>query len=315
MYKLAIVVPCYNEEEVIGETSVRLKSVIDSMVEKGKITTSSYILFVNDGSRDLTWPIITDLHQSNKVFKGLNLAKNVGHQNALVSGLEFVVEKCDMAVSIDADLQDDVEIIEQMVDQFYLGNDIVYGVRSSRDKDSFFKKNSALVFYKIMRFLGVDTVYNHADYRLMSSRALKQLSLYHEKNLFLRGIVPLIGYKTENVYYHREDRFAGTSKYPFKKMLNFALEGITSFSVKPLRIISIIGLVSLLVSCVSFVYIIVTYFRGYNIQGWTSLMSSLWFIGSLTLISLGIIGEYIGKIYTEVKGRPRYNIESALFED
>ncbi len=315
MFKLAIVVPCYNEEEVLGETSARLKNVIDNMVGKDKISSSSYVLFVNDGSRDLTWSIITDLHENNKVFKGLNLARNVGHQNALVSGLEFVVNKCDIAVSIDADLQDDVDVIEQMVDQYSLGNDIVYGVRSSRDKDTFFKKNSALFFYKVMRFLGVDTVYNHADYRLMSSRALKQLSLFQEKNLFLRGIVPLIGYKTEKVYYKRENRFAGTSKYPLKKMLNFALEGITSFSVKPLRIISIIGLISLFVSCVSFIYIIVTYFRGYNIQGWTSLMSSLWFIGSLTLISLGIIGEYIGKIYTEVKGRPRYNVESVLFED
>lgn len=315
MFKLAIVVPCYNEEEVLRETSARLKSVIDNMIGKDKISSSSYVLFVNDGSRDLTWSIITDLHESNKVFKGLNLARNVGHQNALVSGLEFVTDKCDIAVSIDADLQDDVDVIEQMVDKYSLGNDIVYGVRSSRDKDTFFKKNSALFFYKVMRFLGVDTVYNHADYRLMSSRALKQLSLFKEKNLFLRGIVPLIGYKTEKVYYKRENRFAGTSKYPFKKMLNFALEGITSFSVKPLRIISIIGLISLLVSCISFVYIVVTYLRGYNIQGWTSLMSSLWFIGSLTLISLGIIGEYIGKIYTEVKGRPRYNVESVLFED
>ncbi|MDR2083770.1 MAG: glycosyltransferase family 2 protein [Bacteroidales bacterium] len=314
MITLAIVVPCYNEEEVLRETSKRLFSIVNKLIDNSKITKDSYVLFVNDGSKDNTWKIIKELHEYNNIFSGLNLAGNVGHQKALLAGLSFASDKCDAAVSIDADLQDDVNVIEEMVDKFAEGNDIVYGVRNSRETDTFFKRNSALGFYKLMKSLGVETVYNHADYRLMSARALNALMEYKERNLFLRGLMPLIGYKTDNVYYKRDVRFAGESKYPFRKMMNFALDGITSFSIKPLRIILVVGIISLIICFISLIYILVSYFMGNIIQGWTSIMLSLWFIGSLVIISLGIIGEYIGKIYTEVKERPMYNIESVLFE-
>ena len=314
MINLAIVVPCYNEEEVLNETAIRIKDVVDKLISENKVSSSSYVLFVNDGSKDRTWQIIKGLHEYNKLYCGLNLSRNVGHQRALLAGLNFVADKCDAAISIDADLQDDVHVIKEMVDKFNEGNDIVYGVRSSRDTDTFFKRNTALGFYKFMKFLGVEAVYNHADYRLMSSRALEALSDFKERNLFLRGMIPLIGYKSEEVYYRRLERFAGESKYPFRKMLNFAMDGITSFSVKPLRIILSIGFAGLIISLISFVYILISFIMGNIIQGWTSLMMSLWFIGSLIIISLGIIGEYVGKIYTEVKERPRYNIESILFK-
>jgi len=315
MIKLAIVIPCYNEEEVLNETSSRLLSVMNKLIDNHKISQSSYILFVNDGSKDNTWNIIQTLNHSNAIFCGLCLSRNVGHQNALLAGLNFVADKCDAAISIDADLQDDVNAIEEMVDKYNEGNDIVYGVRKERKKDSFFKKHTALGFYKFMSALGVESVYNHADFRLMSSRALKALLEYKEKNLFLRGIMPLIGYKTDKVYYNRDARFAGESKYPFTKMLNFAVNGITSFSVKPLRIIFLVGIISLLISLISFIYILVSYFSGHIIQGWSSIMVSIWLLGSLVIISLGIIGEYVGKIYTEVKERPLYNIEKILFKD
>ncbi|MDR2010179.1 MAG: glycosyltransferase family 2 protein [Bacteroidales bacterium] len=315
MTVLAIVVPCYNEEEVLQETAKRLSDILNKLIIENKISGSSYVLFVNDGSKDRTWNIINELYNSGNVFYGLNLSHNVGHQKALLSGLHFVSDKCDAAISIDADLQDDVKVIEEMTDKFHEGYDIVYGVRKSRDSDSFFKKHTALGFYKLMKTLGVKTIYNHADFRLMSSRSLQALSEYKERNLFLRGIVPLIGYKTTNVYYAREARFAGESKYPFRKMMNFALDGVTSFSIKPLRLILIIGFISMAFCIISFFYIMISYFRGTIIQGWTSIMISLWFLGSLIIISLGIIGEYIGKIYTEVKERPRYNIESVLFRN
>ncbi|MDL2309333.1 glycosyltransferase family 2 protein [Bacteroidales bacterium OttesenSCG-928-B11] len=315
MVKLAIVVPCYNEEEVLNETSKRLLSVIDKLVHNNKISPESYILFVNDGSKDNTWMIISELHELNDTFCGLSVSRNVGHQKALLAGLEFVSDKCDVAISIDADLQDDVNAIEEMIDKHAQGNDIVYGVRSSREKDSFFKKHTALVFYKLMSALGVETVYNHADFRLMSSRALNALLEYKERNLFLRGIMPLIGYQTDKVYYKRDARFAGTSKYPFNKMLSFAINGITSFSVKPLRIISLVGVISLIISLISLIYILISYFSGNIIQGWSSMMASIWFIGSLIIISLGVIGEYVGKIYIEVKERPLFNIEKTLFKD
>ena len=315
MIKLAIVIPCYNEEEVLNETSSRLLSVMNKLIDNHKISQSSYILFVNDGSKDNTWNIIQTLNDSNAIFCGLCLSRNVGHQNALLAGLNFVADKCDAAISIDADLQDDVNAIEEMVDKYNEGNDIVYGVRKERKKDSFFKKHTALGFYKFMSALGVESVYNHADFRLMSSRALKALLEYKEKNLFLRGIMPLIGYKTDKVYYNRDARFAGESKYPFTKMLNFAVNGITSFSVKPLRIIFLVGITSLIISLISFIYILVSYFSGHIIQGWSSIMVSIWLLGSLVIISLGIIGEYVGKIYTEVKERPLYNIEKILFKD
>jgi len=314
MIELAVVVPCYNEEEVLNETASRLLIILDGLILKEKISSSSFILFVDDGSKDRTWSIIEELHNKNKIYNGLTLSRNVGHQRALLAGLNFVTDKCDIAISIDADLQDDITIIEEMIDKFKDGNDIVYGVRSSRKKDSFFKRNTALFFYRLMTYLGVETVYNHADFRLMSSRALKSLSEYKERNLFLRGIVPLIGYKTEKVYYGRNMRFAGKSKYPFHKMLNFALDGITSFSVKPLRVILSIGCISLVICIISLIYIIISYFKGSILQGWTSIMLSLWFLGSLIIISLGIIGEYIGKIYTEVKERPLYSIKSILYK-
>ena len=315
MIKLAIVIPCYNEEEVLNETSKRLLSVVNKLINNHKISQSSYILFVNDGSKDNTWNIIQTLNNSNTIFCGLCLSRNVGHQNALLAGLNFVADKCDAAISIDADLQDDVNAIEEMVVKYNEGNDIVYGVRKERKKDSFFKKHTALGFYKFMSALGVESVYNHADFRLMSSRALKALLEYKEKNLFLRGIMPLIGYKTDKVYYNRDARFAGESKYPFTKMLNFAVNGITSFSVKPLRIIFLVGITSLIISLISFIYILVSYISGHIIQGWSSIMVSIWLLGSLVIISLGIIGEYVGKIYTEVKERPLYNIEKILFKD
>jgi glycosyltransferase involved in cell wall biosynthesis len=313
MIDLAIVVPCYNEDEVINETSSRLLILLNKLIENAKISKSSFVLFVNDGSDDKTWDTIETLHKSNKIFNGINLSHNVGHQRALLAGLSFIADKCDAGISIDADLQDDISVVEDMVDNFSDGCDIVYGVRNSRKTDTFFKRRTALAFYKLMSLLGVETVYNHADYRLMSSRALQALLQYKEHNIFLRGIVPLLGYKTAKVYYDRNERFAGKSKYPFRKMLNFALDGITSFSVKPLRLIMAIGCISLSICIISFVYIMISYIGGDVIQGWTSIMLSLWFIGSLIIISLGIIGEYIGKIYTEVKARPMFNIEKILF--
>ena len=315
MIKLAIVVPCYNEEEVLTETAKRLYGVIDKLVNNNKISQESYVLFLNDGSVDRTWDIIKELHESNNVFCGLSVSRNVGHQKVLLAGLDFVSDKCDVAVSIDADLQDDVNAIEEMIDKYVEGNDIVYGVRKLREKDSFFKRNTALAFYKLMSGLGVDTVYNHADYRLMSSKALKVLLEYKERNLFLRGIMPLIGYKTDKVYYDRDVRFAGTSKYPLKKMLNFALDGITSFSIKPLRFIFMVGVISLIISFAALIYVLVSYFTGNIIVGWSSIMVSVWFIGSLIIMSLGVIGEYIGKIYTEVKGRPLFTVDNILFKD
>ena len=309
---LAIVVPCYKEEAVLHETHKRLSLLLDKLIAERHISQDSYILYVNDGSTDQTWPIIKDLHQNTPYACGLNLAGNVGHQNALMAGLMTAKGYADVLVSIDADLQDDVSVIEEMVDRYKEGYDIVYGVRSSRDSDTFFKKNTALAFYKLMSWLGVKSVYNHADYRLMSRRAVEQLGNYKERNLFLRGIVPLIGYETTSVYYRRSERFAGESKYPLSKMFNFAIDGITSFSVRPLRLIATLGFLFLLCSLVAVVYTLYVYFNGETVAGWASLMLSVWFLGSLILIAIGIVGEYIGKIYLEVKERPRYNIEKFL---
>lgn len=309
---LSIVIPCYNEELVIQETNTRLSLILDSLIKKGKLSPDSFILYVNDGSKDETWSIIESLHNTNSLVKGLNLAGNVGHQNALMAGLMTAKEYSDALISIDADLQDDVNIIENMLDEYLVGYDIVYGVRCSRDSDTFFKKNTALAFYKLMSWLGVKSIYNHADFRLMSKRAVEQLENYKERNLFLRGIVPLIGYKTASVYYQRSERFAGESKYPLSKMFNFAIDGITSFSVRPLRLIASLGFLFLLCSLISVVYTLYVYFNGETVPGWASLMLSVWFLGSLILIAIGIVGEYIGKIYLEVKERPRYNIEKFL---
>lgn len=312
--KLAIVVPCYNEEVVLHETTIRLSALLDRLVDSSKVSDSSFILFVNDGSRDRTWDLIASLFLENKYVKGLNLAGNVGHQNALMAGLLTAKEYADAIISIDADLQDDVNVIEEMVDRYKEGFDIVYGVRNSRDADTFFKKNTALAFYKLMSWLGVKSVYNHADYRLMSRRAVEQLGNYKERNLFLRGIVPLIGYETTSVFYRRSERFAGESKYPLSKMFNFAIDGITSFSVRPLRLIASLGFLFLFCSLIAVIYTLHALIAGETVAGWASLMLSVWFLGSLILIAIGIAGEYIGKIYLEVKERPRYNIEQFLEE-
>jgi glycosyltransferase involved in cell wall biosynthesis len=314
-HRLAIVVPCYKEELVLHETTSRLTQVLDDLVKDDLIATNSYILYVNDGSTDNTWNIISELHEANKYVNGVNLAGNVGHQNALVAGLSSAVENCDMAISIDADLQDDVNAIREMVVKYYEGCDIVYGVRQSRQTDTWFKRTTALGFYSLMKSMGVKSVYNHADYRLMSQRALRQLLRYRERNLFLRGMVPTIGYKTDCVYYDRAERFAGESKYPLKKMISFAFDGITSFSVKPVHMVLYFGIVFLIVAFSIFCFVMYSLFRGNAVPGWTSLMLSVWFCSGCILLGLGIVGEYVGKIYVEVKDRPRFNIERVLMHD
>ena len=314
-HRLAIVVPCYKEELVLHETTSRLTQVLDALVKDELVSANSYILYVNDGSTDNTWNIISELHDSNKYVNGVNLAGNVGHQNALVAGLSSAVENCDMAISIDADLQDDVYAIRAMVVKYYDGCDIVYGVRQSRKTDTWFKRTTALGFYSVMKSMGVKSVYNHADYRLMSQRALRQLLLYRERNLFLRGMVPTIGYKTDCVYYDRAERFAGESKYPLKKMISFAFDGITSFSVKPVHFVLYFGIIFLIIAFGIFCFVMYSLFMGHVVQGWTSLMLSIWFCSGSILLGLGIVGEYIGKIYVEVKDRPRYNIERVLMHE
>ena len=312
MFKLWLVVPCYNEEEVLPETSKRLGIIMAGLIEKGKIAPDSRICFVNDGSKDKTWGIISRLYDENPVFAGVNLARNRGHQNALLAGLMFARNYADAVISLDADLQDDVAAIEKFVHEYLKGSDIVYGVRCSRSSDSFFKRSSAESFYKLMKFMGVDIVYNHADYRLMSKRALEALSQFDEVNLFLRGIAPQIGYKTSTVEYVRAERFAGESKYPLKKMLAFAFEGITSFSVKPLRIATILGCGAFFISLLMLLYVLIQFFMGNTVSGWASLGVSIWALGGLQLLMTGIVGEYIGKVYMEAKHRPKFIIESEL---
>ncbi len=315
MDRLGIVVPCYNEEEVLKISSEALREILDKLIGKGKIAKDSFVLFVNDGSKDKTWELICEEHEKYDQIKGVNLAKNVGHQYALTAGLMTAKDMCDVTVSIDADLQDDTAVIEDMMDKFHEGCDIVYGVRNSRKKDSFFKRTTAQGFYKIMGTMGVKTVYNHADFRLMSKRSLEAFSEYKETNLYLRGIVPLLGYKTDSVYYERKERVAGESKYPLKKMLALAFEGISSFSTKPINMILYLGFGIICLSIIAAIYALVSYFTG-NVQaGWTSLILSIWFLGGVQLLSIGLIGKYIGKIYTEVKHRPRYNIERVLDEE
>lgn len=310
--KLYMVIPCYNEQEVLPETSKRLKEKLSTLVKAGKIDPESRIIFVNDGSKDRTWEIIRRLHEEDPVFGGVNLSRNRGHQNALLAGLMTVKDHADMAISMDADLQDDINAIDEMVEKYLNGIDIVYGVRSSRAKDTFFKKATAEGFYKLMNTMGVNTVFNHADYRLMSKRALEGLAEFREVNLFLRGIVPMIGFSTDVVYYERGERFAGESKYPLGKMLSFAIEGITSLSTKPIRMITFLGFFIFLVSIGILIYSLVRHFMGATIVGWTTLMVSVWAIGGLILLSLGVVGEYIGKIYLETKARPRFLIEEFL---
>ncbi len=312
MDRLAIVVPCYNEEAVMEITSPALQDVLKDLIAKGKIAEDSFILFVDDGSKDRTWELISREFEKSPLVKGLKLAGNVGHQFALTAGLITAKDVSDVTVSIDADLQDDVAVIEEMIDKFHDGNDIVYGVRNARKTDSFFKRTTAQGFYKVMAAMGVKTVYNHADFRLMSKRALEQFSKYEETNLFLRGMMPLIGYKTDSVYYDRKERVAGESKYPLKKMIALAFEGISSFSTKPISMIMTMGLVILFLCVIAAIYALVSYISGSVVQGWTSLILSIWFLGGLQLISIGLVGEYIGKVYMEVKHRPRYNIETFL---
>ena len=304
-----LVVPCYNEEEVLPETVRRLTAKLNAMIESGRADRESRILFVDDGSRDKTWALILQYHGENPLVGGVKLAHNRGHQNALLAGLMTAREYADCAVSLDADLQDDIEVLDQFVDKFLDGCDVVYGVRNKRETDSFFKRTTAQGFYKFMKVLGVDVVYNHADYRLMSRRALDALSEYRETNLFLRGIVPLIGYRSDCVYYDRHERFAGESKYPLKKMLSFALDGITSFSVRPLKIIANLGVLVSILSVLGLLYALISYFTGNAVAGWTAIVCSIWLLGGIQLLCLGVVGGYIGKIYSEVKARPRYRIE------
>ena len=309
---LYVVVPCYKEEEVLPETSKRLKEKLTALIAQGKISPRSRILFVNDGSKDRTWPIIEELHAKDRIFSGVNLSRNRGHQNALLAGLMTAVQYADMMVSMDADLQDDVDAMDRMIDAYHEGYDVVYGVRSSRKTDSFFKRFTAESFYKLMKAMGVDIVFNHADYRLMSRRAVEGLSQFKEVNLFLRGIVPQIGYSWTTVEYERAKRFAGESKYPLKKMLSFAFDGITSFSVKPLRLILFLGAVIFGLSLVMLLWTLVRWIGGATESGWASLMCSIWMIGGIQLLALGVIGEYMGKAYSEAKARPRFIIERVL---
>lgn len=306
---LYIVIPCYNEEEVLGETVKQMSEKISELIASCKISYKSKVLLVDDGSKDKTWELINQFSKGYECIEGLKLSCNKGHQNALLAGLMTAKKYCDMAISIDADLQDDINAIDKMVDDYLGGSDIVYGVRSSRKKDSFFKRTTAQTYYKIMKSLGVNIIYNHADFRLMSCRTLEALEQFSEVNLFLRGIVPLVGFRYSIVTYERLARFAGESKYPLKKMISFALDGITSFSVKPIRLITTTGVLMFIISLGVLIYSICSKFFGMTVSGWTSLACSIWMIGGIQLLSIGIIGEYVGKIYFETKRRPKYIIE------
>ncbi|MBE5952772.1 MAG: glycosyltransferase family 2 protein [Lachnospiraceae bacterium] len=305
-----IVVPCFNEEEVLLDTNSKLITKIKELIDNKLISEVSRVLYVDDGSRDSTWDIICELHEKHEYVTGLKLSRNKGHQNALMAGLMEAKNHADMVVSMDADLQDDIDVLERFIQEYENGADIVYGVRNSRKKDSFFKRNTAIAFYKLMRMMGVELVYNHADYRLMSKRALHELEGYKEVNLFLRGIIPLIGFKTATVEYERGERLAGETKYPLRKMLQFAIEGITSCSVRPIRLIAVTGMLIALMSVVMLIHTIVGYFQGGTIDGWASMVVIMCFLGGFQIFSIGIVGEYVGKIYLEAKGRPRYAIES-----
>ena len=309
---LYILAPCYNEAEVLPLTSKIFLDKLNSLITEGKISENSRVAFVDDGSKDETWNIIESLHELDPKFIGVKLSRNRGHQNALLGGMSTVADDCDMIVTIDADAQDDVNAIDKMVDDFNGGAEIVYGVRASRETDTFFKRTTAQGFYKFMTLMGVETVYNHADFRLMSFRAVKALLDFKEVNLFLRGMVPLVGFKSSTVTYDRAPRLAGESKYPLKKMLTFAFDGITSFSIRPIRFITALGGITLILSVLFAIYALISYFVHNTVPGWTSTVLSIWFFGSLQLIATGVVGEYIGKIYLEAKGRPRFFIEKYL---
>lgn len=313
--KLYLVIPCYKEEEVLPETARRLQQKIQNLINDQKISSDSRVVFVNDGSTDHTWKIIQQLHKQNSMFEGINLSRNRGHQNALLAGLMTVREYADVTISMDADLQDDINAIDEMLDKYYAGCDIVYGVRSARTTDTWFKRTTAEGFYKVMEWLGAKVVFNHADYRLMSKRALEGLTQFKEVNLFLRGLVPLVGYPSDVVYYERHERFAGESKYPLKKMLSFAFEGITSLSTKPIRMIMTLGILIFLVSLCMLAYFFVRFLTGNTVAGWASLAVSVWALGGLQLLAIGVIGEYIGKVYLETKERPRYIVEQYLHDE
>ena len=310
--KLAIVVPCYNEEEALVDTNETLIELLDDLIRRKVVKEDSFILYVNDGSKDNTWEIIEKAYNESNLVHALNLAGNKGHQNALLAGLMTIKDEVDVSVSIDADLQDDVDVIEEMINKYYAGSDIVYGVRNDRTSDSAFKRFTAEAFYKFMNIMGAKTVYNSADFRLMSKRALDELSLYSESHLFLRGLATELGFKTDCVYYKRSPRLKGESKYPLKKMISFAFNGVTSFSDKPLTMILYLGFIAILVSLVAVIYSLIQHINGQTIQGWTSLFASIWFIGGVQLVSLGIIGQYVGKTFIETKKRPRYYIERYL---
>ncbi len=312
--KLMVVIPCYNEEEVLSETARRLTLKMQELTQKGLCDKDSRVLLVDDGSKDGTWQLIHALHKENPLFEGLKLSRNRGHQNALLAGLMTARVHCDFSISMDADLQDDMDAMDRFIAEYQDGCDIVYGVRNKRDSDTFMKRHTALTFYRLMKGLGVDITYNHADYRLMSRRALDALAEFREVNLFLRGLAPLVGFQSGYVYYDRSERFAGKSKYPFKKMLAFAIDGITSFSVKPLRFITMLGLVVFLVSLLMLLYTLIAFIVGHTVTGWTSTIASIWLVGGIQLLSLGVIGEYIGKIYNESKRRPRFIIDRYLNE-
>lgn len=309
-----LVIPCYNEEEVLTETHRQLHTILDALITENLISKESRILFVDDGSKDKTWDLITEIHNEDHFVQGLKLSRNRGHQNALLAGLMEARTLCDCAISLDADLQDDVGVIRQFILEFKKGNDVVYGVRSSRETDTFFKRNTALLFYRLMKVLGVDIVYNHADYRLMSRRALDALSEFREVNLFLRGIVPLVGFPSSVVTYERHERFAGESKYPFIKMLSFAVNGITSFSVKPIRMIAVLGFIVFFLGMAASIYYALGALLkvGEAVSGWPSLICSIWMLGGIQLLGIGVVGEYVGKIYLESKHRPPYVIDEYL---
>lgn len=309
---LYLVIPCYNEEEVLPETTRQLTKKMNDLMRRGLIAQESRIVYVNDGSKDNTWALIERYHRENPLVNGVDLSRNRGHQNALLAGLMTVKDEADVVISLDADLQDDVDAIDRFLEKYYEGCEVVYGVRSARKTDSWFKRHSAQAFYKLMKFFGVDIVYNHADYRLMSRRVLHELAQYGEVNLFLRGLVPLVGFPSGVVEYERRERFAGTSKYPLKKMLSFALDGVTSFSIKPIRFITGLGLLIFVVSVLMLLYFLIVHWTGHTVAGWTSIMVSVWAIGGLQLLAIGVIGEYIGKTYLETKRRPRYIVKQYL---
>lgn len=315
MDNLWLVIPCYNEEEVLPETSKRLYKIMADMIINKRIAPESKIAFVNDGSKDSTWELIEKYHSNIDMFVGINLSRNKGHQNALLAGLTVAKEYADMVITLDADLQDDVDKIPEFVEKYYEGNDIVYGVRNDRATDTGFKRNTAGAFYKLMKKLGVDIVDNHADYRLMSKRAIEGLMEFQETNVFLRGMIPQVGYDSAIVEYKRNERLAGESKYPLKKMLSFAFDGITSFSVKPLRISLVMGILSFIVCFIFLIYCLVQFFLGNTVSGWASMSVSIWALGGMQLLMLGVIGEYIGKIYLETKRRPKFIIKEVLYKE